>query len=242
MKKLITLFAIAGLVLALAPTAQAAPITAPGDTYAGDYRIAFVSNGKRGAGPSTDTIVAYNAFVTAEAAAVTELDALGVEWKCIGSTETIDAKVNTSTHTTGDANDVPIYTTTGQLIATNNADLWDGNIQNPISYDDGTAIPLNTDNSNPAETWTGTDADGASASDTVNGGSYLGSGWAGDDTANYVRYVRGGYTDGGWISGVSNHDGYAGGSNPGGPAILYHFMALSGLLGLPPAGTVFIIQ
>jgi len=219
-----------------ATTLNDGTVTTPGDGYTGPYRIAFVTLDRFNA---TNTIIGpYNTFVTTAATNVTELKDLGVEWKCLGSTKLTSAKVNTGTTLTdGGATDVPIYTTTGQRIADDNADLWDGAIQNPIFLEDGTLPVANTD-----AQWTGTDSDGSSASDTVNGGSYLGSGWAGDDTANYVRYVRGGYTDGGWISGVSNHDGYAGGSNPGGPAILYHFMALSDPIVPPPAGTVIIVK
>jgi hypothetical protein len=221
-----------------ATTTNDGVITTPGDGYTGPYRIAFVTTGEFSA---TNTIIGpYNTFVSDAATNVTELDDLGVEWKCLGSTSNTSAKINTGTDSTGDANDVPIYTTTGQLIATNNADLWDGDILNPISYDDGTAIPANTTGGSIAPAWTGTDSDGSSASDTVNGGSYLGSGWAGDNTAKYIRLVRGGYTDGNWISGPSEHDGYEQGNRPGGPATLHHFLAVSDVIVPPPPGTVLI--
>jgi len=195
--------------------------------YPGVYRIAFVTTGKTLA--QATTIDFYNTFVSDAAAAVSELDDLGVEWKCLGSTSNTSAKVNTSTDSTGDANDVPIYTTTGQLIATNNADLWDGTIQNPIFFDNGTVAGVAGEAQEQA--WTGTDADGSSASDTVNGGSYLGSGPNGDNTSIYMRLVRGGYTDGNWISGPSDHDLQS-----------KHLLALSGLLNLPPAGSVLIVR
>jgi hypothetical protein len=171
MKRLITLFAIAGMVLALAPAAQAEVIPPIG--YDGPYRLAFVTTSIADAtfGGATSTNIAdYNTFVTTAANLVPDLVALGTTWKCIGSTLTVDAKVNTGTYITTDgsynaATDVPIYTTTGLRIATGNADLWDGSIENPISFDDGTPIPVYVDHTTPGtpETWTGTNNDGSSA-------------------------------------------------------------------------------
>jgi hypothetical protein len=205
-----------------ATTTNAGVVTVPGDGYTDPYRIAFVTLGKRGA-KSTD-IADYNDFVTTEAGLIPELDALGVEWKCIGSTLAVSAKTNTSTHTTGDANDVPIYTTTGQRIADDNADLWDSNIQNPIFYGDGTA--------NSGQIWTGTKTTGESADGTP-WGWHLGVGVG-------FNIVGGGdgRTDSAWIYGFDSHDGEA----DGGSTYTKHFMALSGLLGLPPAGTVFVVR
>ena len=203
-------------------------ITTPGDGYAGDYRIAFVTSTT--ARPTNSVIGWYNDFVTTAAAAVTELDELGVTWTCIGSTVAVSAKVNTGTDSTGDANDVPIYTTTGLRIADNNDDLWDGNIQNPIWYDDGSTRNHGDPWTEPYDppfdqTWTGTSTDGSS-----DVGSELGSG----PTPNNIRLVRGGYTDGRWITDPDDHD-----------ASSKHFLAMSGVLStepIPPAGTLILIK
>jgi len=210
-----------------ATTTNDGVIAAPGDGYTGPYRIAFVTTGTDR--PTNSVIGWYNTYVTTAAAAVTELDDLGATWKCLGSTTGTSAKVNTSTDSTGDANDVPIYTTTGQLIATNNADLWDGDILNPISYDDGTAVPLNTTGGNIAAAWTGTKTDGtpADAGSIPGDGNPLGSG----PTPNNIRMVRGGYTNGGWIFGPTDHDASA-----------KHYLALSDPIGPPPPGAVLIIR
>ncbi len=212
MKKMITLFAVtvSVLVLALAPAAQAAPVVTPGDGYTGPYRLAFVTSGSTI--PASQDISTYNSFVTAAAAAVTELNALGVTWNCLGSTQPVSAKVNTGTDSTGDANDVPIYTTTGERIANNNADLWDGTILAGIHYDDGTEA--GNGGSIQKQTWTGTNADGSPA--TGDGGPL------GYPNPTYFRLARGGYTDGNWISGPSDHVGQS-----------KHLMALSDPI-IPP--------
>ena len=222
MKQLITLLAVLGLVFALAPAAQAAPVTDPSlftPVPTGPYRLAFVTTGTDR--PTNAVIAYYNTYVTAAALAVTELYDLGATWKCLGSTVAVSAKVNTSTDSTGDANDVPIYTTTGLLIATNNADLWDGSIAVPLTFDDGTVAGV--EGGVQEQTWTGTNADGTSASS--GDGRQLGSG----PTPNNIRLVRGGYTDGNWISGPSDHD-----------ASSKHYLALSDPIAPQPVGTVFI--
>jgi hypothetical protein len=207
-------------------------IAVPGDGYTGQYRIAFVTTGTRDA--TTNVIADYNAFVTAAAAGVTELNVLGATWTCLGSTETIDAKVNTGTLLIADpgydsANDVPIYTTTGQRIADNNADLWDGTIQNPIFFDNGTVAGVAGGAQEQA--WTGTQSDGT-AEDGGGGDptAPLGGITAG---AQNVGIARGGYTtNGGWIDGGAN-------ANKTGSK---HFLALSGALSLPFRGTVIRIR
>jgi hypothetical protein len=202
--------------------------TTPGDGYTGPYRLAFVTSTT--AQPTNSAISWYNAFVTTAADAVPELLALGATWKCLGSTVGTSAKVNTSTDSTGDANDVPIYTTTGLLIATNNADLWDGTIANIICFDNGTVI-LPYPGSGEQQAWTGTNTDGTSADagGIPGDGNPLGSG----PTPNNIRLVRGGYTDGRWISGPTDNDASA-----------KYYLALSGVIGGAPVapGTVLIIK
>jgi hypothetical protein len=194
MKKMITLFAVLGMVFALAPAAQAAPVTDPAlftPVPTGPYRIVFATSSHPMADASRD-MDDFDADVTAAANAVPALVALGTTWKCLGSTPTVDARDNTSTAGTGDANDVPIYTTTGLLVADDNADLWDGTIQNAIWLDDGTTPGTGTGYENYQ--WTGSNADGTGA--TSGDGrqmSFDGS----------IRVSRGGKIDSSWISGVS---------------------------------------
>ncbi len=193
MKKNIVLLAVFALVLALAPAAQAAPITAPGDGYDGDYRLAFATSSHPMADSSRD-MTDFNADVTAAAAAVTELNALGTTWTAIASTPTVDARDNSDTNPSSTG--IPIYTTSGLRIADDNADLWDGSIQNPIMLDDGTSGGNLTggQRSYSDYTWTGTNSDGTGASS--GDGRQL-------STDGNIRVSRGGRIDSGWISGVS---------------------------------------
>ena len=81
--------------------------------------------------PPAADIAEYNTFVDDEA----ELSALtsGVDWFAIGSTNTVDARDNTSTNPNNADPSVPIFLVDGTtVIATDNADLWDGQIAMPI--------------------------------------------------------------------------------------------------------------
>lgn len=114
----------------LAGTAQADFMTVPIGLNPGDqYRLAFVTSGT-GNAVSTN-IDDYNLFVTAQANLSPELQALGTNWKVFGSTLTVAARDNTGTNpaTTG----VPVFRGDGQMLAANNADLWDGTLRVPLS-------------------------------------------------------------------------------------------------------------
>jgi len=203
MFKYTTIFAaIAGLVLALAPTAQAAVTLSDGHT--GDYRIIFVTLDMTVA--TATTIGSYNTFVTTQAglAGSTETKDLATTWTAVGSTKLTSAAVNTGT--TGAGTGIHIYTPQGsgnyQLVATSYTDLWDSSIATGIHYGDGTQAG---DGTGGEVAWTGTDPDGSTRPAGADG-SYLGSGPGGDQTANYITNVRGGYTDSNWITGPSRSD------------------------------------
>jgi hypothetical protein len=139
--KTISILAIAGLVLALASTAQAAIIAPIG--YDGPYKLLYVTTLTSGA--TSQDIGVYNAVVVADVANEAELTALGATWSCLGSTgngatSIVDARDNTNTNPNVETG-VPLYTTSGLRIADDNANLWNGtgNIQNPITKADGTA-------------------------------------------------------------------------------------------------------
>ena len=232
MRKFITLFAVLGLVLALAPAAQAAIILSDGHT--GSFRIIFVTLDNTLA---QDTGIAfYNSFVSTQAglAGSTQTKDLATTWTAVGSTKLTSAISNTGT--TGAGTGIHIYTPsatlgTYTLVATSYDALWNAasvDILSGIRYGDGTLS--DEANGGGDQIWTGTNADGSSRAAGADG-SYLGSGPNGDNTASNMQLVRGGKTDGGWVSAVSDHD-----------LQTKNMMALSGLLGLPPAGTVFIIQ
>ena len=199
------------LVLALggprAHAADAAPIVAPLDGYDGLYRIVFVTTGTTQA--ESAVIGDYDAYVTAAVAAEASglLTALGVEWKCLGSTAAVSARANTGTYTVAlDGQslydtivDCPIYTTTGLRIADDNADLWDGTIQNPVYFDNGSQAGVA--GGAQEQTWTGTEANGDSRPPVSDGTALGDSGLEVPGNYNYVHLVRGGWTDAAWIGG-----------------------------------------
>jgi hypothetical protein len=127
---------------------HAIPIVEPSDLNPGDsYRLAFVTSTTRDS--TSFEIADYNDFVTAAANSVAELDALGASWTAIASTVAIDARDNTNTHPSEPG--VPIFNIQRQLLATGNPDLWDGDLLNPILYDEnGEQDPQ------PKSVWTGT--------------------------------------------------------------------------------------
>jgi hypothetical protein len=171
MKKLITLFAIAGMVLALAPAAQAEfPET-------GQYRIIFNTIGTYQAIPTA--ITTYAGYVEAEAQAAGSL-VIGITgWKVIGSTVAVNARVNTDTVGSGGGNDVPIYNVNGVRVADGNAKLW---ATTEAGYLESNAESLlaqikHVNGNDPGygnRTWSGTNPDGTTLT-----GSELGAATAG---------------------------------------------------------------
>ncbi len=101
-----------------------------GDTY----RLVFVTSGTR---DTTLTDIAdYNAFVQGVADA-SSLGLGGGTWKVIGSTETVDARDNTSTNTAVNGTGEAIFLVDGSTIVVNDyADLWDGGLDNGINLDE----------------------------------------------------------------------------------------------------------
>ena len=186
-KKMISFAAVAGLVLALAPAAQAGlvgqlgvldeawfvanPVN-PGtgnDWVAGEtYHLVLCTTTGRKADSSS--IGTYNTFVQGKADAAGIGNTKGVTWKAIASTSSIDARDNALVT-------APVYNMQGHLIADGFDDLWSGSISNAIGG--GYA----TDN------WTGTNTSGYAY------GSGLGVG--------SPRKGRRNKTSGEWISATS---------------------------------------
>jgi hypothetical protein len=133
--------------------ALSGPITvAPGVAAGDQYRLAFVTSTNTDA--TTSSIAYYNVFVNIAANLEPALSSLGTTWTAIASTAMVAARDNTNTNpvTVG----LPIYNLAGQLIATSNADLWEGNLSASISYDEHGAPPL----PGYTEVWTGTGSTG----------------------------------------------------------------------------------
>jgi hypothetical protein len=156
--------------LAATPTASAAAITVPAGLSPGSqYRLAFVTSTKRDAASSN--IGDYNLFVTTAANSVPELAALATSWTAIASTASTAANDNTNTNPsvlTGH----PIYGLAGHLIATNNADLWDGTILHALNVTE-TGVALDF-----AAVWTGPTSAGLSAAAFSLGNSTIAYGLA----------------------------------------------------------------
>jgi hypothetical protein len=145
----------------------ASVVTVPSGLNPGDqYRLAFVTSFADQA--TSSNIADYNIFVTNVAHGVSQLSALGTTWTAIVSTQTVDARDNTGTNPSSTG--VPIYTLGGPLIATNNADLWDGSISNPISISETGSAPTFG-----VTVWSGTQANGTRQSTEYLGVSPAGS-------------------------------------------------------------------
>ena len=119
--------------LGISSAAQAA-ILLPSLTPGSQYRLVFVTSGARDV--TSTNIEDYNQFVNNAAQASTNLNTAlttagltpsAINWTAIGSTATVNARVNTATRST-DPN-VPIYRVDGiQFEANPQQFLWDNSI------------------------------------------------------------------------------------------------------------------
>ena len=154
------------VLLGCASRCPAAPVTVPAELSPGaQYRLVFVTSA------TTDALSAdidyYNTIATSVANSVPQLAQLGTTWKIIGSTPAIDARVNTSTDPSSSMG-VPIFRLDGAMVASSNADLWDGSISAPIERSE-------TGEYLDALVWTGTTAAGTNAGPFALGGDIDGS-------------------------------------------------------------------
>lgn len=183
MKTITKLLAGLCLVAAMSPwsIALAAPVTLPPGLAPGSpYRLVFVTAGL--ATSSSTDIAVYNAFVSTEANSSSDLLALGTGWRVIGSTSSVDARTNTDTDPATGVG-VPIYNLAGLLVASGNADLWDGTLANPINRDQfGNVVNQ--------KVFTGTAAGGAGITDRQLGGP----------NGFRVQYGEANLTSSGWTS------------------------------------------
>jgi hypothetical protein len=147
-------FVFALVLVVTATESRAEPSTVPMNLDVGDeYRLAFLTSTTRDA-ISAD-LADYNAFVSATANAIPELLALSTTWKALASTDLIAARDNSGTDP-GAATGVPIYLLNDTLLASNNADLWDGTISEELDVDESGAST-----EEPLSVWTGSDSSGA---------------------------------------------------------------------------------
>ena len=114
--------------LGISSAAQAA-ILLPSLTPGSQYRLVFVTSGTRNA--TSTNIANYNQFVNSAAQGSTNLNTAlttagltpsAINWTAIGSTATVNARVNTATRSTDPS--VPIYRVDGAKLAEGNDPLW----------------------------------------------------------------------------------------------------------------------
>lgn len=174
------IYSLTILVLFLFKGATAAPIVTPAGLNPGDtYRLAFVTSSTRDA--LSSNIADYNSFVATAANSVTELAALGTTWTAIGSTASVDARDNTNTNPNIETG-VPIYSLDGvDLIAANNADLWDGALVTPIRESENGIIETQI-----GKVWTGTWIDGEGLAGATLGENFVSVGFSPFNTAPWI--------------------------------------------------------
>ena len=145
------LLALAALVAFSVNSVNAGVLMTPPGLGVGDtFHLAFVTD--EFLMPSSTDITTYDAFVQASANAGSLTSMLGLNWKVIGSTSTVDA-----------INHVPVsgpiylldFTT---KVADDQADLWDGTIDAPINL---TANNNTINGGLGSQPWTGTTQFGA---------------------------------------------------------------------------------
>jgi hypothetical protein len=142
---------------------QAGPVTLPTNLVFGEtYRLAFVTSTTSNS--TSADIADYNAFVTSVANSVPDLAALSTTWTAIGSTATTDARDNTSTNPGAGAG-VEIYLLNDSLLASGNADLWDGSIANSLAVNEQGILSASVG------VWTGTGPIGTAAGIQTLGGA-----------------------------------------------------------------------
>ncbi|GCL53110.1 hypothetical protein NIES3806_04400 [Microcystis aeruginosa NIES-3806] len=171
--------------LGTAGAAQAALVVVPPGLAPGaQYRLVFVTEGKRDA-TSTD-IDDYNTFVTNQVTGSALANALSgagltTTWKAIGSTASVAARDNTGTNPSSTG--VPIYLINGNKVANNNADLWDGSIQTAIN------ITQNDSAAGSQVVFTGTEKDGTMEAQFVLGsGGNVYWGFSGDTGYEWIWF------------------------------------------------------
>ena len=156
------------------------------------YRLVFISSTSVDPKNEAANDIAYwNDAIQAIANSATSNDLSSVSWKIIGSTESVDARDNTSTNPNVDGTGHAIFPMDGSSAFENNfEDLWDGvapqnNVwfdENGVALDDSTAVnwPL-----------TGSSTDGTAA----------GSALRNVTASGQIRQGRPAYLDGrGWIN------------------------------------------
>jgi hypothetical protein len=126
--KRIAVVAVAVLLSLIGAHTGRADIRLPADLQPGDaYQLIFVTMHTRDT--YSLSLADYNLFVSQEAALSPSLPQ-DVTWSVVASAPNQSARDNAITY-----ENVPIYNTRGQRVANGQTDLWDGDIQNAIAYE-----------------------------------------------------------------------------------------------------------
>ncbi|MES9881755.1 MAG: VPLPA-CTERM sorting domain-containing protein [Sedimenticola sp.] len=149
--------------IAILSTSVNASLVVPAGLNPGDnYHVVFVSSTTRG--PTSSDISDYDTHVQNAADAAGIGTSIGLNWRAIVSTETVDAITHLGS-LFSDKTTIPIYNQNGDLVASSFDDMW-GILSNPILYDE-------SGNINRSYTYTGTNIFGVAADPLGNAGGYF---------------------------------------------------------------------
>ena len=158
----------------------------------GEFRLLFATSGRRDA--SSSDIAVYNAFVQNAASGGHALvQDYSDHFAALGSTEAVEARVNTvTTHTSTDQG-VPIYWLNGPKAADEYQDFYDGSWDNrdPGRDEDGSEVDFDGNNADD-RIWTGSKENGAEGFSSGNsralGRSTVRYGSPGQGSGNEISY------------------------------------------------------
>ena len=194
MKKMITLLAVAGMVLALTPAAWAALVSDPGGFPApaglnesDTYQLVFVSSTFRDA--TSNLIADYNTHVQDAANLAGIGSTAGVTWKAMASIG--DPLMNANAN--APVNSTAVYLVNGTMVASASAEaFWSQAHLAAININENGAVQTGVPGELADAVWTGTNCEGW----RVNGG--LGASGGVDGKSLYGKsdvYLTAGWTD-----------------------------------------------
>jgi len=151
MKKMRFFGGICIFIIAIVSTSVNASLVVPASLNPGDsYHVVFVSSTT--GSPLSSDINYYDTHVQNAADAAGIGTSIGLTWRAIVSTETVDAKTHLGS-LFSNKNTIPIFNQHGELVASSFNDMWDGLLINDIFYDE-------YGDENRSYTYTGTNMSG----------------------------------------------------------------------------------
>jgi hypothetical protein len=113
------------------------------------YRVLFVTSEIRDA--ASPLIEDYNDFVSTGAASGSITSSLGLTWKALASTLSVNAQDNSGVKD-DDETKVTMFNTLGEIVATSGANFWGGSLYSPIRFNQDGRVNNNFN----GHVWTGT--------------------------------------------------------------------------------------